>query len=309
MSTRTDIHKPSAIVPADYTYCDSFSFASSEGGETIPAFNLAVLSITRKQGGKFAQVHESDAQCDICGAWYVHGDLWLHEPTNTHITIGQQCASKMGLVADRNVFKQLRDSHVNNVMQLAKRRQVWRRLRAFMGDATVRKTNGIPFRDSATLFSLLKVDHHITRDIRAGLIKFGSISAAQVALLEKLEKQVAEQREREATEAKINWIAAPEGRMEITGKVVHTKYVESGFGYGNTSTLKMLVVVTTPEGSWKCWGTCPRSLEDRWEEQEGGGSTPLEVKGNTVKFTATLQPSDDDKCFAFFKRPSKAEVL
>lgn len=293
-TVRNDIHRPSSIVPADYTYCDSFSFATVVDGEVIPAFNLAVLSITRKQGGTFAQVHESDAQCDICGAHYVHGDLWLHEPTSTHITIGQQCASKMGLVADRNVFLALRDKHVHNVMQYAKRVQVWRRMRASL-------------RENRAIAGLLKVDHDIAHDIRSKFMAFGTVTPGQLELLSKLEKQVAE---RKAQEAQYNWTSAPTGKQRVTGKVVHTKYVDNPYGYG-ASTLKMLVIVTNEDGtSWKCWGTCPTKVWDRWETNDHGqGHTPIEVKGTALQFTATFEPSSDDKGFAFFKRPSKVVVL
>lgn len=79
-----------------------------------------------------------------------------------------------------------------------------------------------------------------------------------------------------------------EGRHEIQGAVLTVKVQESQFG----SSLKMLVEVD----GYKVWGTVPADLYgvDR---------------GDRVAFTATVEASDDDPSFGFFKRPSKARRL
>ena len=80
------------------------------------------------------------------------------------------------------------------------------------------------------------------------------------------------------------------GKQEIIGTVVGLKEVE-GFGYGEWVT-KMIV---ESEMGWKVYGTMPASLY--------GEET---IKGCKVSFNATVQVSNDDEKFGFFKRPTKA---
>jgi hypothetical protein len=79
-----------------------------------------------------------------------------------------------------------------------------------------------------------------------------------------------------------------EGRYEIQGEVLSVKFQESQFG----GSLKMLVEVD----GYKVWGTVPTDLYgvDR---------------GDRVAFTATVERSQDDAGFGFFKRPTKARRL
>ena len=70
--------------------------------------------------------------------------------------------------------------------------------------------------------------------------------------------------------------------------MLSTKWVENGFG----GSLKMLV---QHEDGWKVWGSVPSSIDVD--------------KGSRVRFTATVEQSNDDALFGFFKRPAKAEVL
>ena len=80
----------------------------------------------------------------------------------------------------------------------------------------------------------------------------------------------------------------PEGRIEITGTVMKVVERDGRFGWEH----KMLVVAD----GWKVWGSVPRALGDV-------------EKGWTVRFTATVERSNDDENFGFYKRPSKASVL
>jgi hypothetical protein len=85
------------------------------------------------------------------------------------------------------------------------------------------------------------------------------------------------------------------GRHEITGKVLTIKTVE-GFRY-DQETWKMLLLVDTPEGTYKLWGSIPASiLLDT-------------VPGAEVTFTATVENAKgDDTSFGIFKRPTKATI-
>ena len=98
----------------------------------------------------------------------------------------------------------------------------------------------------------------------------------------------AAQEAREAEQAAIYATAesCPTGKIEISGIVLTTKWQESMYG----STLKMLV---QDDRGFKVWGSVPSKLEN--------------VKGRSVSFSATIQPSEDDEKFGFFKRPTKAK--
>ena len=81
----------------------------------------------------------------------------------------------------------------------------------------------------------------------------------------------------------------PIGSVEIEGTVLTLKSQPNYFGPG--STLKMLV----KGQGWKVWGTCPAGLNA--------------TAGDTVRFTASVEGSDDDPTFGFYKRPRKARIL
>ena len=122
----------------------------------------------------------------------------------------------------------------------------------------------------------------------------GSLSDKQVEFLKSLVAKLENSRE-ETEEREKEWAAqseaaddVPEGRMEVTGQVLSMKMHTDGYG----SRMKMLVA---PEGGFKIWGSVPSSLDCE--------------KGDRIQFTATLEASDDDPKFGFFKRPSKAKVI
>lgn len=116
------------------------------------------------------------------------------------------------------------------------------------------------------------------------------LSEKQSAYLVKLHAMAQEQQVREAIAA-----PCPVGRVEIVGTVVSTKWQENGYG----GALKMLLLA---DAGFKLWGSVPSSL------LYPAAETPVE-KGTVVRFTATVEPSRDDKTFGFFSRPTKAACL
>lgn len=106
---------------------------------------------------------------------------------------------------------------------------------------------------------------------------------------------------------------APEGRVVVEGEIRSMKYRENAYG----GAWKMLV--RSDEG-WKVWGSVPREImesepvqtryyEDRYAYGSLGAAAAEVLIGARVRFTATLSRSDEDRLFAFAKRPTKAEVL
>ena len=111
--------------------------------------------------------------------------------------------------------------------------------------------------------------------------------------------------ERQADHAAAEAIAA--GKQTITGKIISTKLVD-GFGY-NQTVLKMVV---KDDRGFKVYGTVPQAIIDEAVPRPhslGAQVWDYEVlKGQRITFSATVQASDDDDKFGFFKRPTKAAL-
>lgn len=83
-----------------------------------------------------------------------------------------------------------------------------------------------------------------------------------------------------------------EGKQLIAGTILSTKEVE-GYAY-NQMVLKMLV---RDDRGFKVWGSVPASI---YADAE---------KGTRIQFNASVQASNDDPKFGFFKRPTKAVTI
>jgi len=119
--------------------------------------------------------------------------------------------------------------------------------------------------------------------------QFGSLTEKQLAFARSLVVEIADRKAADAD--KIN---APTGRLEITGEVVSRKFSENAYGL----TDRITVLVETVYGHWILNCTTPAAL------------TGTRFKrGDTVRLTATITPSDTDPSFAFGKRPTKASVV
>ena len=128
------------------------------------------------------------------------------------------------------------------------------------------------------------------------LARKGALSDKQVGAVERAIRGDAALAARKAEEAKTAK-PAPAGRVEVTGQVASTRTQDGEFGI----THKMLVKAD----GFKVWVTIPRDLI--WAGEIGGDVEAL--KGHTVSFTATLEPSRDDASFCFGKRPSNARLV
>jgi hypothetical protein len=113
---------------------------------------------------------------------------------------------------------------------------------------------------------------------------------------------------------------APSGRVAVTGEVVSAKVVEGDYG----TAYKVLV---KDDQGFKVWCSLPKAqVEQAIEEYNethpepytwgpacwllgADGTTETGIKGRRITFTATLEPSRDDKSFAFGSRPTKGSWL
>lgn len=86
----------------------------------------------------------------------------------------------------------------------------------------------------------------------------------------------------------------PEGRMEITGKVISVNLVPDMYSYHESYIAK----ITIDCGEYRLYGTKPKM------------ETPMDgesLRGKTITFKATLSPKE--KGFGYFKRPAKANLV
>jgi hypothetical protein len=102
-----------------------------------------------------------------------------------------------------------------------------------------------------------------------------------------------------------------EGRIVVTGKVISTKVTpDTGYGEG----YKMLV---EDQRGFRVYGSIPNSLfnevaflgeyrKNVWGETDG---VMTKLVGMELTFTATVEKSNNDVSFGFYKRPAKAEIV
>ena len=305
---RTDVHRPGALVPADYRELFCFAQASTVDGWPCPAINIELLLAQRAgrawptipargaesvlvepirdDAGRaypMAAIHKGGA-CDSCGAWFIEGSCFLHEPTGEAIVVGHICASKMELAYDESAA-----AIMSGQRKAARKRIIEKRARRFQLREFARES-------SRELLAALRCDHYIVQDIRARAIRWGNVSEKQAALVLKIAREAAEKAARPAEKH----VPAPiaDGRQTVEGELVSVKVFEGDYG----SCLKMTVKVATPDGTWLAWGTAPAALCDAAADLGGLG------RGCRVRFDAKLKAGRDAH-FALFSRPTKAALL
>ena len=135
---------------------------------------------------------------------------------------------------------------------------------------------------------------------RYGKLTMNQIVAVENSIKKDLEReQKRAQLQREEDARFPNREEVPSARIKVTGEVQSLKLKDTPFGM----TFKMLVL---DDRGFKVYGTVPSANADlfseTWELSQRAG------KGMRVTFTATTKPSEDDKHFGFYSRPSGAEL-
>jgi hypothetical protein len=230
--------------------------------------------------------------CDFCG----NGIKYVYDIVSSNgndFGVGCECVLKTDGVSTKltKQVKTIKRNHDRKLRQerKAKKDQERRDANEAIADDLL-ETN-------PELAKALETDHYIIRDIASRLRQWGNISQAQIALVFKIADQVADRKAQEES-----FIAVPRiaGRQTIVGKVVATKWDTAYFGYNScTTSLKGLIIVDTPEGSWKTWGTIPESC------YSGSTDTAEWIKGRTIQFDARVKVAPNDPMMSFFNRPSK----
>jgi len=222
-------------------------------------------------------------ECGRCGgegavSWGANynGHVLLEDGTVRETS--QVCFACNGARGKWTTYRKLRNN------QLARERRARKRAEEAERKAAERAERAAAYaaENADVLAELETLTGEFADDLRATLAETGQLSENQGAAVLRIAAEKAAEPEAAPVEA---------GRIEITGKVVSTKWVD---GYGPRARAVKKMVVLDDRG-FRVYGTVPAAI---------GGVE----RGERVAFTATVEASDDDETFGFFKRPTKARI-
>jgi hypothetical protein len=250
------------------------------------------------------EVDNSTGQCACCGHGLVYSCVVEHVPTGEFYGIGRDCfanieclqehAGWLSYTSDRAVAR------VAAGKKAAKERKAGDVREGKFAEEQPGLTALLAWAQNPPVAQDHPSYHHISyavavlSDLRSTVRRYGKLSDKQAAFAVKIHAEAVEKlaadeaRAAAVLAAKAAGLRAPEGRCEVTGKLVSVKFVENDFG-----------------GSYKClvdFGNGTRA----WGSYPGSGTGD---RGDSVRFRASFEVSDKDPLFAFFKRPSKWAVV
>jgi len=284
------VHNPSNFNPADYVVVDYVDNRRPVPYGWTPAEFADHQNEVAQWEAHNARLFGADwrakiNRCVHCGNGNVR---WItavqHVPTGETVTFGADCTERLGF-KDQHTFK----------LALLKSRDEARKVRI----AIYSKREAFLAANPAIVDVLARINNpehaknFFAKDVLAKLDRYGDLSPRQVeTVLASLQRDVefAARKAVEATEAKG---PAPSGRVEVSGVVLSTKWVSSGYASyrgAEQETRKALVKLANNS---KVWVTANDEAIE---------------KGASVTFKATFTVSNDDTHFAFGKRPTFLSV-
>lgn len=295
---RTDVHRPAALVTEDYEFVGCGYYGSADEPGYSPLTHEAKYLLD--EGWTFGD-SPGGGNCDHCGARIKYWAILKHIPSHTLIRVGETCLDNRFERTTAEFHALRKQAQLDREQHRIKaRREEWLAESADNRAAAEFLTDRVIGHDDYGYGGF----YH---SLYSKLNRYGELSEKQVAAAlkaaEREAKYAAERAEREAAEPEGKPVI--EGRIEITGTILAVKFVDNDFG----GTLKMLV---RDDRGFKVWGTRPNSLRTDWEWREGEGHVITQAvagKGDRITFTATVEKSDDDETFGFFKRPTKATLI
>ena len=284
-TTRTDTHRPSQIIPDDYVFvaCAYLKIENLGDALFLQEQRETLKAHMARTGGTYSR-HEHGGNCHVCGSVnLIYSIVYYHEPSNSYIRVGEDCAQKLDMGGQREFSKFRAAVHDALAAKAGKAKA-----KALLEEARITEAWEIYEATERTGFAY---EEDTITDIVGKLVKYGSVSVAQGEFVHRLLDKIHNRAHIEA-QRKLEADAAapcPTGRVTVTGTILSTRVQDSAFG----SVTKMLV---RDDSGFKVWCTSPNS-----GEQHG--------KGDRVCFTATVEPSRDDPKFGFGKRPAKLTVI
>jgi hypothetical protein len=273
---RTDVHRPSAIDPADY------ELAAPMPGVKAP------------HCGPFMDYGSVSKNCDHCGHALRYAVRFLHKPTGGIVIFGEDCTNLIDLpqsMKDRVGYElnRLRIAAANERKKL-KKEQEWVDRRARMMQEEPEIVEFLEELPESESFPFLK-------DMVWAYEKWGSLTVGQINAVKKIqEKRKAKAAQQLADAIQLQDAPeAPEGKASVTGTILSTKW-QSSRDFGDT--LKMRVKLD--DGNI-VYGSVPNSIQQAVHEQ---GSDYRNVR---VSFSANFTRKEDH--FSYFKRPTQGKVV
>lgn len=321
---RTDVHRPSAIVPEDYDFVECHYVGTAEldpfeiiaNAEAMQRINAHMA----RTGGRYSQ-HEHGGTCHVCGATALYLAVFYHPSTNSYIQMGEDCAEKLDM-GDVEAFNPLRRAIKNARNAKAGRLKaaalladcgLARLWELYDGDGTEELvTCGymLPYtKQDGTQAIYWSREWSILADMVTRLIRHGKpLSEKQVTFANKLMHDAENRAEVLAQRAaeKASAPDVPTGKQVITGTVIKTEVRDGAYGTEYKLTVK-------DDRGFVLWGSIPSSLQLVDIERHDNETTWTESRGlrrgDRVAFSATVQRSDRDPKFGFYKRPTQAKVI
>ena len=219
--------------------------------------------------------------CDHCGAHFNYGAVFRNTESGEHLVVGHICATdKMSLTTG-----EYNDALLRRAMKSArtkiKMKATREKNRAILesGELGPELTNGLnyPHPMCESIRNAFFDGRELTAKMKAAVIRAYTEDWYKV---------------REAPEPDPVPIPDLPKRSTFTGTVLGLKDKETMYGV-------VTKMVFRDDRGFKLYGTVPSALFD------GEG----ELRGSRVKFDAAIEVSNDDPCFGFFSRPTKASRL
>jgi len=223
--TRTDIHRPSAINPAEYEFVAVKYIGSSERGAEITLGSAQVIGEhIRATGGKYS-THNHGGTCMVCGAGAMYLAVWHHAPTNTYICTGEDCALKM----------ELHGADFQSARAEVKRTKAFRtgkaRAEHELAERNLTQAWAIY---SATARDDFEYEERTIADLVSKLVQYGSLSDKQWAFVDRLFAQIdgraAKAAARAAEAAQSQHVGTVGERITIEGTITFSTSYDTAYG-------------------------------------------------------------------------------
>ena len=224
--TRTDIHRPNAIVPADYMFV-GFKYIGPYAG-FINANQMALIEAHRaKTGGRYS-AHDHGGTCGICGASAMYLAVFHHPISNTYINVGETCADKMDFSDEGfNLFRKTVKGEKGRIAAKVK-------AQATLADMGLTAMWDLYLAYPNLNEAEMPREESIICEMVQKLVKYGSISEKQISfaqsLLERISGRAALSAKRAAENAASAFLGAVGDRLTLTLTLQWSKSFETQYG-------------------------------------------------------------------------------
>lgn len=289
MPTRTDQHSPANLITEDYEYV----FAIDNQSPWARDLDRDFLRELRDGVQRSPLAHRGYGQCHHCGAHLRYAAFLRHLPTGAIIVVGETCLDNRFSLATADFHRLRKAAELDRQAQRIKTAAA-EFVSTLDGDLRTAFDRDTVLTEAFPFISEDSYAHATITDIRRKVWNlYGAASERQVAFVGRLITEARDRAAQAAQRAAEVKVEAPEGRIEIEGVVIKKAFYDSEYGGAYKITLK--VEDLARGGIWLCFVTEPSKVTTE--------------RGDIVRLTANFTRSDRDACFAFGKRPSKAQVI